>query len=278
MVSSHSPRHRSWYLAPITAVVLLLGSVAFAASASAQPNPGTPSQPTSGHAAKAQGPKAPASQGQGQGRTKPHRSSGAGHTSGGSAVNLSRPNGFQAQSDPDGMTNGGVDQPGGTGGVDTTTQDGNNGSGNDADCEDDNRGVGVPGHCKDRPSTPGEVTGDTPDTVDNSGTDTTGTTTDTSGTGTTPTDTSTVVLPGALVLPPSVGTGLATDQLTQVSAPTGSSVAGASTGTASQAAPGPVASILPNTGAGQALLALLVGGLAALTIGTGLLRRARATA
>jgi LPXTG-motif cell wall-anchored protein len=278
MVSSHSPRHRSWYLAPIAAVVVLVGSVAFAASASAQPRPDTPSQSSSGHAAKAQGPKSPASKA--QGRAKAHRSHTAGHTSGGSAVSLSRPNGFQAQADPDGMTNGGVDQPGGTGGIDTTSQDGNNGSGNDADCEDDNRGVGVPGHCKDRPGSAGDVTGETPDTPDTTSTDTTDTTTDT--TDTTTTDTTTVVLPGALVLPPIVdtapATGTTTDQLTQVSAPTGSAVAGASATTASQAAPGPVASILPNTGAGQALLALLVGGLAALTIGAGLLRRGRAAA
>ena len=70
-----------------------------------------------------------------------------------------RPNDWQAQADPDGMDNGGVDQPGGTGG--TGPQDGNNGSGNDADCEDDNRGRGVPGHCKDNGApahTPAAVT------------------------------------------------------------------------------------------------------------------------
>lgn len=64
---------------------------------------------------------------------------------------FTRPNDWQAQADPDGMTNGGVDQPGGTGGT-IGSQDGNNGSGNDADCEDDNRGQGVPGHCKDTSS------------------------------------------------------------------------------------------------------------------------------
>jgi len=63
------------------------------------------------------------------------------------ATTFTRPNGWQAQADPDGMTNGGVDQPGGTGGT-VGAQDGNNGSGNDTDCEDDNRGQGVPGHCK----------------------------------------------------------------------------------------------------------------------------------
>jgi hypothetical protein len=51
-----------------------------------------------------------------------------------------------AMSDPDDnglgpdRSNGGADQPGGTGGVDLTDQDGNNGCGNDADREDDNEG------------------------------------------------------------------------------------------------------------------------------------------
>lgn len=68
----------------------------------------------------------------------------------GSPVRHPKPNTYQAQSDPDGMENGGVDQPGGQGGVNTSAQDGNNGSGNDIDCEDDNRGRGVPGHCKNK--------------------------------------------------------------------------------------------------------------------------------
>lgn len=42
--------------------------------------------------------------------------------------------------DPDGMTNGGEDKPGGTGGIDKADQDGNNGCGNDDDFEDDNNG------------------------------------------------------------------------------------------------------------------------------------------
>jgi len=45
-----------------------------------------------------------------------------------------------AQSDPDGTSNGGVDQPGGEGGDDHADQDGNNGCGNDDDFEDDNNG------------------------------------------------------------------------------------------------------------------------------------------
>jgi hypothetical protein len=45
-----------------------------------------------------------------------------------------------SQSDPDGMSNGGADKPGGTGGIDQDDQDGNNGCGNDDDFEDDNNG------------------------------------------------------------------------------------------------------------------------------------------
>src|SRR3954454_7118326 len=45
----------------------------------------------------------------------------------------------RSTSDPDGMSNGGADKPGCTGGFDAD-QDGNNGCGNDADREDDNNG------------------------------------------------------------------------------------------------------------------------------------------
>ena len=45
----------------------------------------------------------------------------------------------RSHSDPDGMSNGGADKPGCTGGVDAD-RDGNNGCGNDADREDDNNG------------------------------------------------------------------------------------------------------------------------------------------
>ena len=46
----------------------------------------------------------------------------------------------RSAADPDGMTNGGADKPGGSGGVNRSDQDGNNGCGNDADFEDDNNG------------------------------------------------------------------------------------------------------------------------------------------
>ena len=45
-----------------------------------------------------------------------------------------------AQADPDGMANWGVDQEGGDGGLYLGDQDGNNGCGNDHDFEDDNNG------------------------------------------------------------------------------------------------------------------------------------------
>ncbi len=46
------------------------------------------------------------------------------------------------------MSNGGADKPGGSGGIDQTDQDGNNGCGNDADFEDDNNGNCGGGHKK----------------------------------------------------------------------------------------------------------------------------------
>lgn len=269
MHSSHPRRHRSWLLAAISAAVLFLGSVVFAASASAQNAPRDPAQPSQGKSATAHTHAAAA--------PRHHGQAGA-HTTGGggSAVSLARPNGFQAQADPDGMTNGGVDQPGGTGGVDTSAQDGNNGSGNDADCEDDNRGVGIPGHCKVHTNQGHQSSGDTGEQTG----DQTGTAVDQTGTAV-----DSPVLSGAQVpvLTPALP-GLTT---TQVSAPGGDSsvfvrdhaVAGISTtSTAAQGAAPPTASILPNTGAGAALLSLTLGGLAALVVGGGLLRRARATA
>jgi hypothetical protein len=176
---------------------------------------------------------------------------------GGSAVSLPRPNGLQAQADPDGMLNGGVDQPGGHGGVDTTTQDGNNGSGNDTDCEDDNRGVGVPGHCKDRPGTV------TPPTGEN----------------TPPADT-----PGGTDVPGETGdagdvAGPVVPQGAPLAAPTGvpSVFAGGSVRTPAAVVAGPAAraGVLPSTGASQILLELLIAGVAALAVGAGLTRQSR---
>lgn len=258
-------------VARVGAVALAAASIGFAAPALAtQPN--TPSA----HAAAGQAHQ-PTTKHVDHRATSHQHTTHANHTStpqagsgsssqGGSAVSLDKPNSFQAQADPDGMTNGGVDQPGGTGGVDTSSQDGNNGSGNDADCEDDNRGVGVPGHCKDRPTTgseddtgaplPGQVPAENTD--ENTG--------QTSG------------LTPQLQLTPSltaVAGATGTDS-SLVSAPATGQVRGeVRTHTvAAHSATG----VLPETGAGPALLGLALAALVALGLGTGLVRRGRRAA
>jgi LPXTG-motif cell wall-anchored protein len=228
----------AWLLASISSFVLVIGSVAFATPATADPSSQGQAHSASGQAnrpEKAPRPgKAP--------RPEKAPAHGKPARSGASAVSLPRPNDFQAQSDPDGMTNGGVDQPGGLGGVDTTSQDGNNGSGNDTDCEDDNRGVGIPGHCKDRIGArilgaPGIPESDNP------------------------------VVPtpeqpaSPLVLTPGV--------------PAVAPLASSDVAPAAMAAPRAVASVLPNTGLGQGTLSLGLAGLAALLVGGGLLRGSR---
>lgn len=174
-----------------------------------------------------------------------------GGSQGASGVSIPKPNGFQAQADPDGMANGGIDQPGGTGGVDTSTQDGNNGSGNDADCEDDNRGVGIPGHCKDAPAA-AVPTDDGAPAAD------------------LPTDSPTadqqVEAPVLQPERPAVDTFLAQAAVPTVFAPgTGAPATKAVT----------AAGVLPSTGAGQALLGLSLAALAALGLGTALVRQGR---
>ncbi len=74
----------------------------------------------------------------------------------------------KAQSDPDDdgrgpdRTNGGVDQPGGSGGDDQLDQDGNNGCGNDDDFEDDNEGwCGKPVRTKPVQTKPGDTNKET---------------------------------------------------------------------------------------------------------------------
>jgi LPXTG-motif cell wall-anchored protein len=253
---SRSPRRSTWLVASISSILLVAASVAFAGAASADASSQGRSQ-----SAQAQG------QGGGHsaaapGHTKVRRSPSGTHSSGGgSAVSLPRPNHFQAQADPDGMENGGVDQPGGQGGVDTTTQDGNNGSGNDTDCEDDNRGVGVPGHCKDRPGHPGGETPEVPPTD-------TGQTPGTEGPGTPVVDQPSV--PGAdlplQVLAPTLG-----------SSTSASPVADTAPLSLTRASAEPASGVLPNTGAGEALLALALGGLATLVVGAGLLLQGRRT-
>jgi LPXTG-motif cell wall-anchored protein len=234
------------------AAILVTMSLAFASPSYAQ-------QHDTGEAMSAQG-QAHAARGHAPTHRLKHASATRSHatggtvttTSGGSAVNLPRPNDFQAQADPDGMENGGVDQPGGQGGIDTTTQDGNNGSGNDADCEDDNNGVGVPSHCKDRPGTDHPVTRNPVTSNPATGPEVAG-----------------PVLPTS-----SVGSGSAV----QVAAPGvfAGSLAPAHVA-AAKAAAAPAAGVLPNTGAGQALAALAIAGLAGLGIGAAILHQSRRT-
>jgi LPXTG-motif cell wall-anchored protein len=148
-------------------------------------------------------------------------------------VSLPRPNDDQAQADPDGLANGGVDQPGGLGGVAVTDQDGNNGSGNDVDCEDDNNGVGIPGHCRDAGGAPGTDV-DVPEAPTLPGIGTA----------------APAPVPASAVLPPAV----------VVRAP----------GAWPVAAAGQRASALPDTGASATLWFVGLGGLATLLIGAGL--------
>lgn len=207
---------------------------------------------------------------------------------GSSSVHLAKPNGYQAQSDPDGMDNGGVDQPGGTGGVDKTSQDGNNGSGNDADCEDDNRGVGVPGHCKDRDSSDqgshaSEGTDNGESTESTEGTDTTDSpeqpaASDQGGQTEVFAPTSDQPVTATHVDQADAGLTAAWGQ-TQVSAPVAPAAQGAAAPTSATVAPAKSvaspAGFLPNTGAGQALLGLTTLALMLLALGGGLLRQSR---
>jgi LPXTG-motif cell wall-anchored protein len=239
MDSSRRSRPRATFIATVTAILLAAGSVVLAGPASADPSPDGQSHSTFGrsHHSTATGSD------NGHHQKRSHQGS--------SAVSLPRPNDFQAQSDPDGALNGGVDQPGGTGGVDLTDQDGNNGSGNDADCEDDNRGVGVPGHCKDRSEAPATETPETLEPIEPE----------------LPVDGSPLVLGQSLTLTPlDTAVGLSS----AVAPPVTRDVA-----SAAQAAPAAGPTVLPDTGAGQALLSLALGGLLALALGGGLLRRGR---
>lgn len=275
MRSTQDRKNSGRLLAWASAAVLVAGSVGIAAPTfAAQPdNPSAQGQAQSqAHSDQAAHTQPASAARPGSTTTKTRAGSrpttSAGHQSGGSGVSLAKPNDFQAQADPDGMENGGVDQPGGTGGVDTTTQDGNNGSGNDVDCEDDNRGVGVPGHCKQRP----EVTPTGDEVVPSQGGvpgDTIVPSQDGSVAGQL---TGSNQLTTALVAAPATGLEVAL-----ASAPTPRSVQ-TSTPRAQAAPAFTAASVLPNTGAGQALLGLSIAALVALALGAGLVRQGRRTA
>lgn len=279
MRSMKDRKHTGRLLGWSSAAVLVAGSIGFTGPAFAAQPDTPPAHSAQGQAQSSQG-EAHSTQGQAHKQANQSKQSAATHqtqsskgssqgsSQGGSAVSLDKPNDFQAQADPDGMENGGVDQPGGTGGVDTFTQDGNNGSGNDTDCEDDNRGVGIPGHCKDR-SPEG-----TPPVVDEPATQ--------SG------------LPGGGLLQGSGGEVAGQVVQSGVPATSFSTLAGIDTSlvsapssSASQvkaqvrtraAQAGPATGVLPNTGASAALLSLALAALAALGVGAGLVRRGRRTA
>lgn len=233
----------------LTTILLVLGSVALAGTAYADQSPTGRAHSAGAQSAGAQSgtrshaqsqiPSAtPASPANGLASGHPRHRTHAAATQGRSPVNLPRPNDFQAQADPDGSANGGVDQPGGTGGADPTSQDGNNGSGNDADCEDDNNGVGVPGHCKDRGGSPAEVTPDVPGAGD--------------------------VAPERPALT-SVG----------VLGPVPDNSSGGTSSSVSRGTSAPHAGVLPETGAAGGLAAIALAGVSALVLGGSLVRRRR---
>jgi LPXTG-motif cell wall-anchored protein len=178
-------------------------------------------------------------------------------TSHGSSVSL-HDHRWQAQADPDGMENGGVDQPGGQGGT-VGQQDGNNGSGNDADCEDDNRGRGIPGHCKtkdDREHQTGrdEESEDAPTELVEAPVESV----------VTP-DEESVLAPAGETVEESVAGPLAAEY---VLSPSPLAQGAAAAGRASSG-------VLPNTGAGDALTWLALAGALAMGAGSGTIAVAR---
>ncbi len=252
-----------------TLTLLAMTTPAQAASSHASPHASS----TSAHAEKARPGEHP---GKGRDRRASSNKDGRGHDGT-----------WQAQADPDGQQNGGIDQPGGTGGADRTDQDGNNGSGNDADCEDDNRGKGVPGHCKatsthgsqgqDRtaPRAPGR-TDDGRDGAQDAAKDA-GKGTEAAGGSATSTEDATATRPG---LTPStsgpVVLGIERTVRSSASTPARTPVqTSPSAGTVPSAR---AAAELPNTGAQAATLALLASGLGTVAAGTVLVRRRRTDA
>ena len=254
------------------AVAALLVGGATAPAAYAQPSDRPASHGKKvGHAKKAD--KAPATKGSSSKRT-----AGTSQSPSASGDNRASSNKdgkghndqWQAQSDPDGDENGGIDQPGGDGGHDPKGWDGNNGSGNDPDCEDDNRGKGVPGHCKVRPAEPAPTENPTKPQKDESEKD---------STDETPSEVPT--RPG--------GSKVVTETVTEVLGIERFSgkVSGTAAGRAPAAAATPEAGaapaaaaedsdgMLPDTGADAAMLAMLAGGLAAAGAGTAMVRRGR---
>jgi LPXTG-motif cell wall-anchored protein len=224
----------------------------------------------------------------GKGQAHAHQSgghAGGGHATGGkhtsshgSSVALHDKR-YQAQADPDGEENGGVDQPGGEGGT-IGAQDGNNGSGNDADCEDDNRGRGVPGHCRPHPGKGAEHRGHTP-TPPNAGSEHEhGAPHRSSSRGVTESQPQTQA-PSAGSTQPSTGAqGVAVTSPVSSTTSTTFAGAGARSGVrapraiVATASASPAHGLLPNTGAGAELAWYAVAGAVALGAGAVVTRRA----
>ena len=245
------------------------------------------------HAAASSG-KASSSNGassSGKAPTKGKASKSKASTSGG-AASSGHDDRWQAQADPDGDENGGVDQPGGTGGT-IGAQDGDNGSGNDIDCEDDNNGITeVPGHC---PEDTEEATVTATGTGDDTNTEATSTeTTSTESTSTGTTSALTIIEMTATEAWATVSTSTEAttagapdvEETTTAAASTpGDEVLGVSMSQpsgASEVAPAAafraapswgLAGILPQTGAARYLTLLGLGGAAATLAGSLLLRR-----
>lgn len=224
-----------------------------------------------GHAKKADKPPAKRSSSSTRDTDKPEpQSTGGDHRASSNKDGQGHNDQWQAQADPDGDENGGIDQPGGNGGHDPVGWDGNNGSGNDPDCEDDNRGKGVPGHCKIRPNEPAPTENPTKPRKDETEKDTSGETPSTAPT-----------LPGGnKVVTETVTEVLGVERFSgEVSRTAAGRVPAAATPAAGVA---PVEAsevisdgMLPDTGADAAMLAMLAGGLAAAGAGTAMVRRGR---
>ncbi len=160
----------------------------------------------------------------------------------------------KSHSDPDGMSNGGFDKPGCTGGFDSD-RDGNNGCGNDADREDDNNGNC--GRDRDRDRDDEENTGSTTTTSTTTTTTTAPVGTDDGGTD--DGDDTAVVGAGTSTAgtPAQTTTVLAGTAATTDPATTDSATDPVTTEVLGETLERP--STLPRTGAGVAGLALLGG-------------------
>jgi len=281
---------RSLAIVAALALFTVMGAGSFSA-ASADPDNGH----ARGHGSKGPAKTKKSGHAQPAASTETRGGSAGATKSGGSGGSTSGTRG-KSPSDPDGMENGGLDKPGGQGGT-IGAQDGNNGSGNDIDCEDDNRGKGVPGHCTSKPGATkcipavgkglskghgrahGRATkaecaanpttpGSNPGSNQGGGTIPGGAPTGAAGSPATPPLVSPDAAAEVLGVEAMLGAGAGTSPDEAPNA----EVAGVSA-TAPEESAGPLGGLLPNTGAGQALLLLLLVGAAGLLTGAAMLVR-----